>query len=90
MNFLKGYSVPCHWKVLILLDQCCYLPGLCVVLDIPFIAVVKVVTLVCFLTGSLLNLAKHPSSTVQILGAEKALFRLVKKIISTLNIRITS
>ena len=26
-------------------------------------------------TGSLLNLAKHPSSTVQILGAEKALFR---------------
>ena len=30
----------------------------------------------CFI-GSLLNLAKHPSSTVQILGAEKALFRLV-------------
>ena len=27
--------------------------------------------------GSLLNLAKHPSSTVQILGAEKALFRSV-------------
>lgn len=27
--------------------------------------------------GSLLNLAKHPSSTVQILGAEKALFRYV-------------
>lgn len=27
------------------------------------------------LVGSLLNLAKHPSSTVQILGAEKALFR---------------
>jgi hypothetical protein len=26
-------------------------------------------------TGSLINLAKHPSSTVQILGAEKALFR---------------
>ena len=25
--------------------------------------------------GSLLSLAKHPSSTVQILGAEKALFR---------------
>lgn len=25
--------------------------------------------------GSLLNLAKHPASTVQILGAEKALFR---------------
>merc|ERR1712139_752184 len=25
--------------------------------------------------GSLMNLAKHPSSTVQILGAEKALFR---------------
>lgn len=27
------------------------------------------------ITGSLMNLAKHPSSTVQILGAEKALFR---------------
>lgn len=25
--------------------------------------------------GSLINLAKHPASTVQILGAEKALFR---------------
>ncbi len=36
----------------------------------------------CFYTvfnlGSLLNLAKHPSSTVQILGAEKALFRAMK------------
>ena len=29
-------------------------------------------------SGSLLNLAKHPSSTVQILGAEKALFRAMK------------
>lgn len=29
--------------------------------------------------GSLLNLAKYPSSTVQILGAEKALFRALKK-----------
>jgi nucleolar protein 58 len=28
--------------------------------------------------GSLLNLAKHPASTVQILGAEKALFRAMK------------
>jgi len=28
--------------------------------------------------GSLVNLAKHPSSTVQILGAEKALFRAIK------------
>lgn len=27
--------------------------------------------------GSLLSLAKHPASTVQILGAEKALFRCV-------------
>jgi RNA processing factor Prp31 len=26
-----------------------------------------------------MNLAKHPSSTVQILGAEKALFRYVLK-----------
>lgn len=31
-----------------------------------------------FSTGSLLNLAKHPASTVQILGAEKALFRALK------------
>lgn len=31
-----------------------------------------------FFKGSLLNLAKHPSSTVQILGAEKALFRAMK------------
>lgn len=28
--------------------------------------------------GSLLNLAKQPGSTVQILGAEKALFRALK------------
>ena len=26
--------------------------------------------------GSLMNLAKHPASTVQILGAEKALFKV--------------
>merc|ERR1712066_1167899 len=29
--------------------------------------------------GSLTNLAKYPASTVQILGAEKALFRALKK-----------
>lgn len=29
--------------------------------------------------GSLINLSKYPSSTVQILGAEKALFRALKK-----------
>jgi nucleolar protein 58 len=29
-------------------------------------------------TGSLLNLAKYPASTIQILGAEKALFRALK------------
>merc|ERR1712217_809526 len=28
--------------------------------------------------GSLMNLAKHPASTLQILGAEKALFRALK------------
>merc|ERR1711862_339692 len=28
--------------------------------------------------GSLMNLAKHPASTVQILGAEKSLFRALK------------
>lgn len=28
--------------------------------------------------GSLLNLAKHPASTIQVLGAEKALFRAMK------------
>ena len=27
-------------------------------------------------TGSLINLAKHPASTVQILGAEKLLFKV--------------
>ena len=31
-----------------------------------------------YFSGSLLNLAKHPASTVQILGAEKALFRALK------------
>ena len=30
--------------------------------------------------GSLMNLAKHPASTVQILGAEKALFKALKTI----------
>eukprot|EP00727_Mastigamoeba_balamuthi_P011318 m51a1_g6809 putative nucleolar protein 5 (483) ;mRNA; f:259321-261182 len=30
-------------------------------------------------TGSLINLAKYPASTVQILGAEKALFRALKQ-----------
>ena len=34
--------------------------------------------IICILPGSLLNLAKHPASTVQILGAEKALFRALK------------
>jgi nucleolar protein 58 len=29
-------------------------------------------------SGSLINLAKHPASTIQILGAEKALFRALK------------
>ncbi|GAB1599036.1 nucleolar protein 58-like [Argonauta hians] len=33
--------------------------------------------------GSLLNLAKHPSSTVQILGAEKALFKAIKSMHDT-------
>lgn len=28
--------------------------------------------------GSLVNLAKYPASTVQILGAEKALFKAIK------------
>ena len=43
----------------------------------------NIATLVCSPTGSLLNLAKHPSSTVQILGAEKALFRLVEENVMT-------
>lgn len=30
-------------------------------------------------SGSLTNLAKYPASTIQILGAEKALFRALKK-----------
>merc|ERR1712046_366593 len=29
-------------------------------------------------SGSLMNLAKHPASTIQIVGAEKALFRALK------------
>ena len=33
--------------------------------------------------GSLINLAKHPASTIQILGAEKALFRALKSRQST-------
>ena len=33
--------------------------------------------------GSLINLAKHPASTIQILGAEKALFRALKTRAST-------
>jgi len=28
--------------------------------------------------GSLMNLAKHPASTIQILGAEKALFKAMR------------
>lgn len=32
--------------------------------------------------GSLINLAKQPASTVQILGAEKALFRALKTKVS--------
>lgn len=34
--------------------------------------------IVSIFSGSMLNLAKHPASTVQILGAEKALFRALK------------
>ena len=41
--------------------------------------VMKFMAIVWFnFVGSLMNLAKHPSSTVQILGAEKALFRALK------------
>lgn len=37
-----------------------------------------------FCAGSLTNLAKYPASTVQILGAEKALFRCVQlQVLST-------
>lgn len=44
-----------------------------------FTVAVKMLTLFCALSsGSLINLAKHPASTVQILGAEKALFRALK------------
>ena len=38
----------------------------------------RVMLFVFYSSGSLMNLAKHPSSTVQILGAEKALFRALK------------
>jgi hypothetical protein len=44
-----------------------------------FTVTVKMLTPFCALSsGSLINLAKHPASTVQILGAEKALFRALK------------
>jgi nucleolar protein 58 len=39
----------------------------------------KMLRILCvWSSGSLINLAKHPASTVQILGAEKALFRALK------------
>jgi len=38
--------------------------------------------------GSLTNLAKYPASTVQILGAEKALFRALKTKVSLLEFRV--
>lgn len=37
--------------------------------------------------GSLTNLAKYPASTVQILGAEKALFRLVCYLYNQIEVR---
>lgn len=44
-----------------------------------FIVVHKILSILCVLpSGSLINLAKQPASTVQILGAEKALFRALK------------
>jgi len=39
--------------------------------------------------GSLMNLAKHPSSTVQILGAEKALFRCMRACVCVFEIPST-
>lgn len=33
----------------------------------------------CLFTGSLVNVAKMPASTIQLCGAEKALFRALKK-----------
>ena len=38
-----------------------------------------VVTAVVVVLGSLIKLVKMPASTVQLLGAEKALFRALKK-----------
>lgn len=38
--------------------------------------------------GSLINLAKQPASTVQILGAEKALFRALKTKVRALSINV--
>lgn len=43
------------------------------------VVVSKMSRITCvWFSGSLINLAKHPASTVQILGAEKALFRALK------------
>lgn len=48
-------------------------PLQCLILHVVFLKLD-----LCDSSGSLLNLAKHPASTVQILGAEKALFRALK------------
>ena len=44
---------------------------------VGWIITIEMMALLVTYAGSLMNLAKHPSSTVQILGAEKALFRFV-------------
>lgn len=52
----------------------------CIVLEFILLILIKfdIFSPTSFQPGSLLNLAKHPASTVQILGAEKALFRALK------------
>lgn len=50
-------------------------PELCVVSQTDSYSVFQVGARLISHAGSLTNLAKYPASTVQILGAEKALFR---------------
>lgn len=75
---LRLESVLC--PILYLLGAC-NIKIICLTLstwNVEVLGIAFLVTTTFFLEGSLLNLAKHAASTVQILGAEKALFRALK------------
>lgn len=44
-----------------------------------FISIMYFIVILLWFTGSLVNVAKMPASTIQLCGAEKALFRALKK-----------